>query len=444
MKKERVKTSIRLPEKLGYAGISVADNLMTSFKSTFLLFFGTNVLGISPGLMGIISSIVIIWDAINDPLMAYYADNHPNRNGDRCRQYLFASIPLGIVIVLTFTRFSDNPMTCALILFALSVLYDAFMTLYRLPFFSMMILVSPKDEDRISVNKWHFFGTGIGVALGSVLVWPLVRAFGGVDASGNLIDPEKGFFLGAVIVAASIIFASLYHYFTTKERVHPQSTAEKPFLESVKILFRNVNFRRNVLMYFFLNAITGAIVGYGLYYATYVLGNAGALTLLNAMYMLSNMLIIPFVNKFIRKLGRNKTAIVSSVILILGELVFLSMPKTLTGAMTLVLAAGFAASMFNMVISLNRADIADEVERTEGCRADSMISNVSGFAVKCASSLVSLLFGWILEFTHYDATLDVQPQSAVNGIIFILGWFVVICSIGMILSTPLTRKEKAK
>lgn len=444
MKKERVKTSIRLPEKLGYAGISVVDNLRGSFKGTFMLFFGTNVLGIRPGLMGIISSIMVIWDAINDPLMAYYADNHPNRNGDRCRQYLFAGIPMGIVSVLMFMRFSDNPMTSALILLLLNFLYDVFVTLHRLPFYSMMILVSPKEEDRISVNKWHFFGTGIGTALGSVLMWPLVRAFGGVDGSGNLIDPERGFFLGSVIVAAAVILVSVYHYFTTKERVHPQNAAEKPFLESVKILFRNGHFCRNVVMFFFVQTIISAIVGYGLYYATYVLGNAGMLTLLNVVYLLSNMLIIPFVNKFIRKLGRNKTIIVSSIILILGELVFLSMPKTLTGAITLVLAAGFATSMFNMVVTLNRADIADEVERTEGCRSDSMISNVSGFAVKCASSLVSLLFGWVLEFTHYDATLDVQPQSAVNGILFILGWFVVICSIGMILSTPRDRKVKAK
>lgn len=444
MKKKQGQTSIRLPEKLGYAGISVVDNLRTAFKSTFMLFFGTNVLGVSPGLMGIISSIVIIWDAINDPLMAYYADNHPNRNGDRCRQYLFAGIPLGIVSVLMFMRFSDNPVTSALILLALSILYDVFVTLHRLPFYSMMILVSPKEEDRISVNKWHFFGTGIGTALGSVLVWPLVRAFGGVDASGDLIDPEKGFFLGAVIVAAAIILVSLYHYFTTKERVHPQSAAELPFLESVKILFRNFNFRHNVVMYFFVQTIISAIVGYGLYYATYVLGNAGMLTLLNAVYMLATLAIIPFVNKFIRKLGRNKTIIVSAIILIIGEIVFLSMPKNLIGAITLVLTAGFATSMFNMVITLNRADISDEIEQTEGCRADSMISNVSGFAVKCSSSLVTLLFGWILEFTHYDAALDVQPQSAVNGILFILGWFVVICCIGMVLSTPRERKAKAE
>ena len=444
MKKERVKTSIGFPEKLGYTGVSISNNLFASFKTTFLLFFGTDVLGIRPGLMGIITSIVIIWDAINDPLMAYYADNHPNRKGDRCRQYIFASIPLGIVGVLMFTRFSDNPTTSALILFALCVLYDVFLTLNNLPYGALLILVSPEEKDRISVTKWHLFGVGLGTALGSVLMWPLVRAFGGVDGSGNLIDPEKGFLLGAVIVAAVIVLTSVYHYFTTKERVRPQNAAEKPFLESVKILFRNANFRQNVLRCFFENAIVGAIVGHGLYYTTYVLGNAGMLTLLNAVYLVSNLLIIPFVNKFIQKLGRNKTVIVSAVILILGELVFLSMPKTLAGAITLVIAAGFATSMFIMILNLNFANIADEIERTEGCRADSMIGNVSGFAVKCGSSLVSLLFGWVLEFTHYDATLDVQPQSAVNGIIFILGWFVVICSIGMILSTPLTRKEKAK
>ena len=38
MKKNTDKTTIRLPEKLGYATISVADNLLSSFKATFSIY----------------------------------------------------------------------------------------------------------------------------------------------------------------------------------------------------------------------------------------------------------------------------------------------------------------------------------------------------------------------------------------------------------------------
>ena len=298
MGKNLEKSTLGFQEKLGYATISVADNLRTSFKGTFMLFFGTNVLGIRPGLMSIISSIVVIWDAINDPLMAYYADSHPNRNGDRCRQYLFAGIPQGIIGSLMFVRFSQNPITSALIILLLSILYDVFATMHRLPFFSMMILVSPKERDRITVNQWHFFGTGIGTAMGSLLMWPLVRLFGGVDGSGNLINPEKGFFLGSLIVAAVLIACSFHHYFTTQERVRPQNTNNIPFLEAFKILFRNMKFRRNVLTYFFISIIPSATLSYALYYATYVLRQPGMLTALNAVYLVSNLIIVFFLDKY--------------------------------------------------------------------------------------------------------------------------------------------------
>ena len=443
MKKNPDKTTLHFPEKLGYATISIADNLVSSFKATFLLFFGTNVLGVRPGLMSILSSIVLIWDAINDPLMAYYADTHPNRKGDRCKQYLFAGIPLGIVLALMFVKFSQNAVISAVILFALMILYDLFATMYRMPFFTMMILVSPLEKDRISVNQWHFFGTGIGTAMGALVMWPLVRLFGGVDSAGNLIDSERGFFLGAVIVAAMLIFFCLYHYFTTKERVRAQNTEQISFLEAFKILFRNMKFRRNCLTYFFMNLIPSAIVTYGLYYATYVIRQPAMLTLLNAAYMLTTMVAILFAGKLVKNLGRNKSMLLGAFTLIASELFFVSMARQLIGGMVLVVVSGFAFSLFNISNSMYRAEIADEIEQTQGRRVDSMISNVTSFAVKCSGSLVTLLFGWILEFSGYDATLDVQPESAVNGIIFILGWFVIFACIGIILSLPKVKKAKA-
>lgn len=436
------KTTLGLAERLGFAAISIADNLRSSYLNTFMLFFCTNVLGCRPGIISTLMSVVTVWDAINDPMIASYADNHPNRNGDRSRQYLFASIPGGIILVLLFSHLFHNPVASTVFVFVLYLMFSVFTTFHRLPFYAMMILVSPEEEDRISVSKFHFFGTAIGVALGSVVMWPLVRLVGGVDAAGNVANPDKGFLAGAVIVAAAIIALSLYHYFTSKERIRPQKVEKTPMIEAIKILFKKARFRRNVILDFLRSTIITATTGYGLYYATYVLGKPGMLTLLSAVYLFSSMLFLPFVGRIIRKLGIRKSLIVSAVILIAAEVVFVIMPKTLIGGIAVVFACGISTSLINVALSLNRARIADEVEEAEGRRVDSMVSNVNGLAVKCGASLIGLVFGWILEFTHYDGSLSVQPDSAVKGIIFIMGWMVIICCAGLILAAP--KEEPAK
>lgn len=442
MKEKVTKTTLSLKERLGFSAISLADNLRTYYQSTFMLFFCTNVLGCRPGIIATLMSIVTVWDAVNDPMIASYADNHPNRKGERTRQYLFASIPLGIVLVLLFSHIFQNPTVSTIFVFALYLLLSVFTTFHRLPFYAMMILVSPEEEDRLSVSKYHFIGTAIGVAMGSVVMWPLVRLVGGVDAAGNVANPDKGFFIGAVIVAVVVIALSLYHYFTTKERVRPQNVEKTPILQAIRILFQNAKFRRNVILDFLRNVIISATVGYGLYYVTYVLGKPGMLTLLSAVYVFSSLLFLPFVSRIIRKLGIRKSLILSALILIAAEAVFVIMPKTLISGLAVMLACGVSTSLINVALSLNRAHIADEVEEAEGRRVDSMVSNVNGLAVKCGASLVGLMLGWILEFTHYDGSLSVQPDSAIKGIIFIMGWLVIICCVGLILAAP--KDEPAK
>lgn len=436
------KKTLGLAERLGFAAISVADNLRSYYQSTFMLFFCTNVLGCRPGIIATLMSISTVWDAINDPMIASYADNHPNRKGERTRQYLFASVPLGIILVLLFSHIFQNPTASTIFVFVLFLIYSVFTTFHRLPFFAMMILVSPEEEDRLAVSKYHFIGTAIGVAIGSVVMWPLVRLVGGVDAAGNVANPDKGFFIGAVIVALIVIALSMFHYYTTKERVRPQNTEKTPIFEAIKILFKKAKFRRNVILDFLRNVMIAGTMGYGVYYVTYVLEKPAMLTLLSAVYLFSSLIFLPFVSGIIRKLGIRKSLILSAIIQMAAEIVFVIMPKTLIGGLAVMVACGVSTSLINVALSLNRAHIADEVEEAEGRRVDSMVSNVNGLAVKCGSSLVTLLFGWILELTHYDGSLSVQPDSAIKGIIFIMGWMVIICCAGLILAAP--KEEPAK
>ena len=70
-------------EKLGFATFSTASNVVFNFKDLFYLFFLTNVMGISIAHAGIITAIGIVWDAINDPMVGFWAVNHKFKNGEK-------------------------------------------------------------------------------------------------------------------------------------------------------------------------------------------------------------------------------------------------------------------------------------------------------------------------------------------------------------------------
>ena len=69
-------------EKLGFCTFSTASNVVFNFKDLFYLFFLTNVMGLKIAHAGIITAIGIFWDAINDPLVGYWAVNHRFKNGE--------------------------------------------------------------------------------------------------------------------------------------------------------------------------------------------------------------------------------------------------------------------------------------------------------------------------------------------------------------------------
>ena len=72
---------LKKSEKLGFLTFSTANNIVFSFKSSYYLFFLTDVLKINVATAGIVIAIGTVWDAINDPLVGYMAVNHKFKNG---------------------------------------------------------------------------------------------------------------------------------------------------------------------------------------------------------------------------------------------------------------------------------------------------------------------------------------------------------------------------
>ena len=427
---------IGIAEKLGYTLIGIADNIRTSFTGTLLMFFCTNVLLISPGLAGTLTSVTVVWDAINDLLIANYADNHPFKNGERVRKYLiYASIPLAILLTLMFTKFTDNVTVSVVILMVCFLTYTVATTFHRLPYFTMSNLVSPNEKDRIMINTWLSMGGIIGVASGTMIMWPIVRAFAGTDENGDMINAPKGFFCGALIIGLVVVLFSIFNYATTRERVRVPAEEKFSIKESLTTLMKYKSFRWNLFWQFSRSAISAGTISYAVYYVTYILKKPGLLTVVYACYMTAGLLVLPFMKKLVAKLGRTKSILVCALVYLAGAVVFIIMPTNLAAGLFFCMTIGAADQLSLIVIKINRANISDTIEIQQHKRMDNMISNASSFMIRCAGALLALVFGWILEFSGYNAELSVQPHSAEVGLIAIMGGSALLFAGMLLLST---------
>ena len=72
---------LSIKEKVGYSLGDVASNLFFQTFLFYLMFFYTDVFGISAAAAGTMVFVTRIWDTVNDPLMGIIADRTDSKWG---------------------------------------------------------------------------------------------------------------------------------------------------------------------------------------------------------------------------------------------------------------------------------------------------------------------------------------------------------------------------
>src|SRR5690625_1797478 len=105
---------ISLKENFGHSFGIFGSSIIYAFLNTFLMKYYTDVIEITPAVIGTLFFIARIWDAINDPIMGLVVDKTNTRWG-KFRPYVLIT-PIFIVIstILLFTV-PDISMTIAII-----------------------------------------------------------------------------------------------------------------------------------------------------------------------------------------------------------------------------------------------------------------------------------------------------------------------------------------
>ena len=93
---------LTLKTRIGYGIGDISICLYWSGVGLYLLYFYTDVVGISPALAGVIYGIGMMWDALTDPFMGYLAERTRTKWGVYRPYILFGNLPLAISFFLLF------------------------------------------------------------------------------------------------------------------------------------------------------------------------------------------------------------------------------------------------------------------------------------------------------------------------------------------------------
>jgi len=94
-------------KKFFYAIGASANGVKTDAFTYFLLFFYSQVIGLSSDLASLAILIALIIDAITDPVMGFISDRTTHRNGKRHPYFLIGFLPMSLSYFMLFSIQQD-------------------------------------------------------------------------------------------------------------------------------------------------------------------------------------------------------------------------------------------------------------------------------------------------------------------------------------------------
>ena len=201
-----------------------------------MLYFYTDVVGISPLLAGWIYALGIGWDAITDPYMGYIAERTRTKMGSYRPYIFFGSIPLAFSFVLLFwvPPFEGNFLFIFLIM--VNLFHRTCFTFVSVLYSSLTARITDDSEERTKLTTARMLGASFGTLTISALGFPIINWFGSGEES-------LGFIYLGVCSGLAAIFILAITVKTVRERNFNLEITQLPkFSEVSKSIVNNYAF----------------------------------------------------------------------------------------------------------------------------------------------------------------------------------------------------------
>ena len=384
------------PERISYGLSDAADNLVFQMMTTYLLFFYTDVYGLSASAAAILFVVARLADVVESLIIGIMIDHTHSRFGKSRPFFLWYALPYVIFAILTFVTPSFSPNGKLIWAYVTYLGLGFFYTAVNLPITSILPTMSQNEHELTLLGVIRqFFGSSVQIIV-AVFTLPLVAAFG----HGN---QQLGFLL-TIILFGVISLALIWNtFFQVRERFSQPERPHQPLSEVWGMLKKNqpwIVISIVILLYWLTTAIKNQTT---IYYFKYLRHNEGLVPIVNG-FTFAALIGVILIVRAARKIGKKRTMLAGIAIAALGQLLLAF------GAESQQLPLIFSGTLINsvgngLIIGLVSIMIADTIRfgMSMGIQAEGILASTDDFGVNVGLGLGGLITAGLFHLSGYTA-----------------------------------------
>lgn len=435
--------------KIGYGAGDIAGSGVYNFLAAFVMIYLTNTIGLNPGIIGTLMMLSKLCDGVSDIFFGAMIDKTRTKLGRARPWMLYGFIGCAITLSLIFavpTSWGQNAQY-AYFFITYTLLNAVFYTANNVAYGTLTALITKNGNERVQMGSIRFmFSYGTGMVVQAVTVGA-VTFFGGGAAGWRTV---------AIIYSIIGLISNTISCFSVKELPDEELDGEENEMiedgkikyslkDAAKMLIHNKYYIMICGIYIF-QQIYGAMINAGIFFMTYVLGDAnllGTFAVAINMPMIIGLLITPFLVKKLNGMYKlNLTGYVIGTIC-RGLVIVGAMIGNIPMMLVCSALASFAISPLQGDLTALIAASSEYTYLTENKRIDGTMFSCSSFGTKLGGGIGTALSGWLLAASGFINNAVTQPESCINMLHFMYLWMPMIIDLVIMLILSRLKVEKA-
>ncbi len=412
--------ALTLKQKAGWGLADAGVVIFVIVKQLLVFAFLTSRLGVPVWLAGLLTTGVLLFDMVTDPLVGHLSDRSRSRWGRRAPFMAVGAVVMAAGTVGLFAVPAGMAPGPALAwvggFFALATIG---FTMVAIPYGAMAGEITQDPRERSAMTGWRMGFASVGILIGGALVPGLASSLGHAGA--------------ALAVAPLMIGAVWLSLWLVRDAPRHAQVTSVGIRDSARLVLGNRPFMLLVALYGVMTLAVALITAGLPFAALYLIGDdgtgalsgaavgLGTLSLMFAAFVIGAILSQALWVWLSHLLGKLSALVLGLVLYValLGVL-FTRLPSTdVTAIAGLFVLAGMTNGAYQQVPWAIYPALMDRTRASSGAAIEGAFSAVWLFGQKAANALAPLVLGAVLWAAGWrETTLGTvpQPQSALGAL----------------------------